>query len=376
MSDLTPFLNDLLRKYKSHCNHHPRKRSDTRDEFLKEAYRINDHILSLHTYLLSIRSAYLSTAPPSRRNAPSSKPRLPHPNTNNTHPQDPTTHLDNPSRDAIDASSKQVLRDLNASLRQLSEAESIRRTSSSKVLESKYAKGVLGRWAAGGTGSGTKSPEQLIEEGRRAVFDMHRDSVLWYLGRKLEGVGEVQRGMMERRLEREVERGRSVLYKVRGDVGPVGLGEKGRKGMVMNGDAKNLGGGGEGGYRGKKTGDVALEDESRREIEQQLSPEQLQLFARENQDMLKHYEDTLDQVRTAERSMLEISELQTTLVQNLDIQSANISQLVSDSLSTTENVGGGNKELKRATERKSTARMVFWASCGLCGFLITWDLIF
>ena len=74
--------------------------------------------------------------------------------------------------------------------------------------------------------------------------------------------------------------------------------------------------------------------------------------------------------------MLEISELQTALVQNLDVQSADISQLVADSLSTTENVGGGNKELKMAIERKSTARMVFWASCGLCGFLISWDLIF
>ena len=74
--------------------------------------------------------------------------------------------------------------------------------------------------------------------------------------------------------------------------------------------------------------------------------------------------------------MLEISELQTSLVQNLEMQTANISQLVSDSVSTTENVGGGNKELKRATERRSTARIVFWASCGLCGFLVTWDLIF
>ena len=80
--------------------------------------------------------------------------------------------------------------------------------------------------------------------------------------------------------------------------------------------------------------------------------------------------------RTAERSMLEISELQTQLVQNLDIQSANVSQLVADSLSTTENVGSGNKELKRATERKSTARMVFWSSCLLCSVLIGWDLIF
>jgi len=147
---------------------------------------------------------------------------------------------------------------------------------------------VLGRWAAGASG-GEKSPEQAAEESRRNVFDMHRDSVMWYLGRKLEEVGEVQRGMMERRLEREVERGRSVLYKVKGNVG-VGGGEEGG----MNG---HVGGGVGGGYGGNKAGGVTLEDESRKEIEQQLSPEQLQLFARENQDMLKHYEDTLDQVR-------------------------------------------------------------------------------
>lgn len=47
-----------------------------------------------------------------------------------------------------------------------------------------------------------------------------------------------------------------------------------------------------------------------------------------------------------------------------------------ESLNTTENIGGGNQQLKKATERKSTARMVFWATCGLCGFLITWDLVF
>ena len=74
--------------------------------------------------------------------------------------------------------------------------------------------------------------------------------------------------------------------------------------------------------------------------------------------------------------MLEISELQTTLSGNLETQAAHIDQLVADSMYTTENVGGGNKELKRATERKSTARMVFFASCGLSLFLIGWDLIF
>lgn len=79
--------------------------------------------------------------------------------------------------------------------------------------------------------------------------------------------------------------------------------------------------------------------------------------------------------RTAEKSLLEISELQTQLVNNLATQSAHIDQLVTDSFVTAENVGGGNKQLKKASERKSTAKYVFYASCGLSAFLIVWDLI-
>jgi syntaxin 18 len=80
-------------------------------------------------------------------------------------------------------------------------------------------------------------------------------------------------------------------------------------------------------------------------------------------------------IRMAEKSLIEISELQTQLVNNLATQSAHIDQLVADSLFTAENVGGGNKQLKKATERQSTAQYVFYASCGLSLFLVLWDLI-
>ena len=100
---------------------------------------------------------------------------------------------------------------------------------------------------------------------------------------------------MERRVEREVEKGRSVLYKVGGSVGAGG----GLDGVAMSGT------GGEGsngravdGKNSYRDGGELVEDGNRREIEQSLSPEQLQLFAKENQDMLKQYEDTLDQVRS------------------------------------------------------------------------------
>lgn len=79
--------------------------------------------------------------------------------------------------------------------------------------------------------------------------------------------------------------------------------------------------------------------------------------------------------RTAEKSLVEISELQTLLVNNLTTQSAHIDQLVADSFKTTENVGGGNQQLKKAAKRPSPARYTFFAASGLCAFLIIWDLL-
>ncbi len=91
---------------------------------------------------------------------------------------------------------------------------------------------------------------------------------------------------MDRRLQREVERSKSVLYKTRGlkgvDVGleaPIRVaGTKGTNGYT--------GGGG-----------VMEEEERRGKGEEGLSEEQMQMFKEENEGMLRHYEDTLDQVR-------------------------------------------------------------------------------
>jgi hypothetical protein len=86
--------------------------------------------------------------------------------------------------------------------------------------------------------------------------------------------------MMEIRLMREVEKSKSVLYKTRAS------------GPATN-DYGGVNGGAATDYRGK-TGHVP---EEHGVIENQLDPEQLQLFAQENQDMLKQYEDQLDKVR-------------------------------------------------------------------------------
>ncbi|KAJ5907457.1 hypothetical protein N7495_000139 [Penicillium taxi] len=322
----------------------------TADEFLREAYRINSHITSLLKYLQSIRHAYLTTTT-ARKDKPSHQ-----------------SNLTDPERDAVDSSTALLLRDLAASISNLSSAESLRQETEASVLRKRYghtaAGALLWRWAGGAGPLGEddashagKSVEQIrAEEGAKTLASV-REGVLWFLRRGLEGAVSAQREMVEKRIERAREKEKSVLYKVS---------EKSEK-FAASSSASAAGVGGSKAQGGPTPDAAFLSEADTARIESQLSPEQLQLFAEENDSMLRHYEDTLGKVQNAEKSLLEISSLQETLVTHLATQEEYISQLVSDVDTTQINVGQGNRELKRATERRSTAQAVFWGTVGLLG---------
>lgn len=178
-----------------------------------------------------------------------------------------------------------MLRELNYAVQKLSDAEQLRQEAERTVALKKRGRrglGGLGRWAAGGAVT-AKSPEEELEEAKSNSLKVHRESIIWYLQRQLEECGRFQSSMMEIRLTREVEKSKSVLYKARGTL-PTTDDFAGANESYSAGPD-----------HGGKTGQFP--DTDMLEVEQQLSPEQLQLFAQENQDMLKHYEDTLDQVR-------------------------------------------------------------------------------
>ncbi|KJK80302.1 hypothetical protein H634G_04541 [Metarhizium anisopliae BRIP 53293] len=267
---------------------------DVLEGFVKEAYRINSHITSLHKELRDVRQAYLSTAQPRRTPG-----RTAH---------GPPQVLTDREREDVDVNAKQMIRELNASIRGLEDAEQLRRETESALIRKKYASGfsALSSWASGGS-IASRSPEHAAAEAQAQQTDMHRDGILWYLRQRLELCCE-----------------------------------------------------------------TATQSSA---FTQGLTEEQLQMFEEGNQDMMQHYESTLDKVRTAEKSLVEISELQSLLVNNLEIQSEHIEQLVTNSLSTADNIGGGNKQLEKATKRPSTARYTFFAASGLCAFLVLWDLI-
>lgn len=323
------------------------------DSFLQEAYSINARIADLTRTLRSTRPSYLSTAAPAR-----------HRRQNAT--QDHARPLTHEEREAFDAQSKKLLKQLNAAITSLSQAEEVRNQTLDSVALSKRAKsgmGALGRWAAGGAVT-AKSPQEEAEEAKKNTLAAFRAAVIMFLEQRLGEAGKVQAEMMEVRIGREVEKSKSALYKSRGGANvPYAHDENGVTGTT-------------GGSKSSQQQNSLPDAPESNPDTAELTRDQLQMFESENADLLQYYEGQLEQISQAERSILEISELHSTLHANLAQQSEHIEQLVQESYDTTDNLGKGNQELKRASERKSTAQAVFWGTVGFCSFLVVWDLVF
>lgn len=226
-------------------------------------------------YLQSIRPSYLSTRKPTTTSA-------------STSPASPAgTDLTDPQRDEIDTSTALLLRNLSTSIATLSSAETLRQETSTTLLRKKHGAGLLWRWAGGDTSSSNpeneddenaegKSPEQRRDEAIARTTKTVRESVLWYLRHVLDDAVGVQRGLVEKRIERVREKEKSVLYKAAGATSAPAPSSASMSTAMATPE---------------------LGEEEIAAIEAELSPEQLQLFAQENDTMVKHYEDTLVKVQ-------------------------------------------------------------------------------
>lgn len=231
--------------------------------------------MNLHNELRDVRQAYLSTAQPRRTHI---RPG-----------QDQQKYLTDREREEIDASAKKMLRQLNAGIRDLEETENLRRQAEEARIQKKYGNGLLGlsAWAAGGV-IPSKTPEHEAAEAQIRDLGLHRDGVIWYLRQKLQLCGQTQQEMMQIRLTREMEKNRSVLA---------------RAGAPTLPDLPGLPAGPSStpGSSGKTEPSLLRRDEGEEntqyDISQDLTPEQIQMFEKGNQDMMKHFDSYLDKVR-------------------------------------------------------------------------------
>lgn len=232
-------------------------------------------VAQLHSELRNLRQAYLSTA----------APRKTYLHTSARNGSSQPVYLTDRDREEIDANAKATLRDLNARIRALEDAEQLRQSTETALIQKKYARGLgaLGSWAAGGGPLGSsKSKEHAAAEAVARQLGAHRESVIWYLRQRLQETARTQQSMMETRLTREMEKNRSVLAKARNTAGN-DFGSRRRSGSVAQGNTSHL----------------PMDEYERKPSlpTQDLTDEQIQMFEKGNQDMVKHFESTLDKVR-------------------------------------------------------------------------------
>ena len=230
----------------------------------------------MHTELRNLRQAYLSTAAPRKTQLRTAASRSTPPH---------NASLTDRDREEIDANAKMNLRDLNAHIRALEDAEQLRQNTEAALLRKRltHGLGVLGSWAAGDS---ARSEQATLEAAARQL-GAHRESVVWCLRTRLQETARTQQRMMETRLTREMEKNRSVLAKARGPT--MAMGAQGAANYSAGKPPANM--------TLNSTGLPMQEEEGRKPTLDSISDDQRQMFEKGNQDMLKHLESTLDKVR-------------------------------------------------------------------------------
>jgi hypothetical protein len=275
-------------------------------------------------------------------------------------------------RKDVDTAMKKQLKQIDSSLDQLSkDAETDLEVKNAIRIKKQEKKGFgrLGRWAAGGAAQ-EKTPEELEEDAVMATEKAHRDGVILSLRMRLQQAGKVQEDIVSTRLNREIERSRNILSKSRGDRFQAEFAPS----TSNNPTRQTL-----------SATDIDLEtsetqrrerEQTRLQLESQMTPAQLQQLQSEETLMLKHYNAELEKIQKAQSSVMEISNLQTELTMHLNLQAEGISQLVSDTLEIGTNVEKANEQLEKARERFRPAQWAFYVAVGTGAVLVLWDAIF
>ncbi|GAB5586736.1 hypothetical protein Unana1_01636 [Umbelopsis nana] len=335
------------------------------DPFMKEAYRIEQHILSLKEFLLITRRAYLRNEAPRRKHIGNQSkstvqvsPRAQFEGSLFSAFPRTITNLTDKERDEIDFQAKMIIKRCMDRVKDLEEAERLRqeavKSHSVKQL-SRFLSSILT------TSDAAKSDDLLA---------VHRSSVVWLLNKRLMEVSQLQKNQQETRLMRAVEKSENQLHlsSLPPTRSMLSQSQKPTKSTIpIDHTAKSdpesrfqqLFDGRIATPKAQEETDLDPWVDTGNAFEEQLSQDQLQMLERENATMLSEMENTLNQVREAEKALLEISTLQSQLTSHLEVQTAQTDQLYADAIATTDRVEQGNQQLIRARERnRGTRKMI------------------
>lgn len=319
-----------------------------KDEWMREAYRLTSSISSLEKFLASIRKAYLSNTSGSSYSISSNIP------TSLSKDADPSIDLaawaniktmTERDRDAVDFEARVIIKQCLEYVKQMEEVEKVRQA---QVARSNPIASFFRSSA-------------IIDESE--LLAAHRAGVTWLLNQRLTHVSHMQKDQQETRLMRQLEKSQSML-----DKAP--MMNNTRASAAANAAARER--------------KVRLEQEAQLELQSRkaadgtdepLPHELVQMLEKENETMLKEMETTMNQVKNAEKALLEISELQSELSSYLAVQTHQTDRLHAEAVEATDRIGEGNVYLVKARNSNSTTRkyiLVFLLTSSFVLLFLDW----
>lgn len=179
-----------------------------------------------------------------------------------------------------------------------------------------------------------------FNKSQATALNTHRKGILLSLGQELRSTSKLLLSMQETRLSRSRD---------------IEIGDYSRRLASIN----------------VKSAKFELKDEvSERPELQELSQEQLQILQTENNEILNAKLEDLAKVENIHKSVVEIAQLEAQLSSHLQVQSENISNLVSDHDMTEVDLVEGNKILKKAKSKGNYASKVVMFTALLLGFIL------
>ncbi|KXN69701.1 hypothetical protein CONCODRAFT_85752 [Conidiobolus coronatus NRRL 28638] len=283
-----------------------------KDLFLIEAYRIAEHINNLENHLIVARRGYLDVSRSKNNNR--------------------ENFMSDEDRDEFEKTTKIIIQNCLDWIQKLEESEAIRQ----KEIVSKIG------WSS----FFNKEQDNTNEE----IITTHHSAITWLLNKLLVDVSQKQKRLQEQRLKRELDRQEIFNWQTKAPLPPIhdnpslykalsstvrklDISSKIRFIPMVSSTSPIL-------------EPVNVERSSPQSPAINLEPEQQQMLELENKELVSQFESSMNQIKQIERSLVDISQMQSTLSTHLAIQSKETEKLYSDAVNSTDSMSAANQYLR------------------------------
>lgn len=278
----------------------------------------------------------------------------------------PPVSLTEKERDDFDYEARMVIQKTMARIRHLEDLEQQRIARET----ARGAASITRKLLALGGGNAVINEEDQAGK----TLALHRAGMLWYLNEALKEVSAKHASQQEIRLSRQLEKTKNALHTVSDNDYPTPVSRTGTPNIAGSGSTLPF----DGSSTSLATSSINFDTttDEMPEALRELTPQQITALESENSALMDELELSLNKAKAAEKSLMEISQLQSSLAAHLSTQHDHIQNLLNESAQVHEDILQANKQLDNAKARNRRAsKLIITASLILAFLLLFYDYL-